>query len=128
MFAAVSSDAIQGHKAGRLIRKDLAIATIAVVCLLGCASAFSGVTKDAASSPEPLAADVLDATYTIERQAIRLVDGRSEIEILPGSATRIITSVFDRPIYGDLDGDGDDDAVLLLVHHPGECRSATGPS
>ena len=65
------------------------------------------------------AADPLHAVYTIGTQEIRLQNGRSEVTAAPGSATKIRTFVFAKPVRGDLDGDGDEDAVLLLVHDPG---------
>jgi hypothetical protein len=37
----------------------------------------------------------------------------------PGSVIKIRTAVWKRPVFGDLDGDGDDDAALLLIHDPG---------
>lgn len=66
------------------------------------------------SAPDPL-----NATYTIERQEIRLVNGRHEVQAALGSATKIRTWVFGEPVCGDLDGDGDEDEALLLIQHPG---------
>ncbi len=71
------------------------------------------------STEEQGAADPLSARYTIEGQEIALTDGRHEMQAAPGSATRITTAVFDTPVYGDLDGDGDDDVTLFLVYQPG---------
>ncbi|UCG10991.1 MAG: Gmad2 immunoglobulin-like domain-containing protein [Deltaproteobacteria bacterium] len=65
------------------------------------------------------AVDPLNATYTIERQEISLLNGRSEMEAAPSSATKIMASVFGEPVFGDLDDDGDEDAALLLVYDPG---------
>lgn len=61
----------------------------------------------------------LNTTYTIEGREIRLQNGRFEAAAAPGSATKIRTVVFGKPVYGDLDGDGDEDAALFLVHDPG---------
>ena len=41
------------------------------------------------------------------------------MQAAPGSATRIRTWVFGEPVWGDLNGDGVEDAALLLVHAPG---------
>jgi hypothetical protein len=68
---------------------------------------------------EAAAADPLQASYLVERQEVRLVNGRSEVRAAPGSATRIKTWVLGKPVYGDLDGDADEDAAVLLVHAPG---------
>ena len=42
--------------------------------------------------------EVLNATYTIEKREISLIDGRAEIQAAPGSAGKIITSVFGKPV------------------------------
>jgi hypothetical protein len=60
-----------------------------------------------------------NATYLIAGRSIRLVDGRFELEAAPGSGARIRTDLFGKPVYGDLDDDGDEDAALLLVHSTG---------
>ena len=65
------------------------------------------------------AADPLHASYIVEGQEVRLVAGRGEVKSAPGSATKLRTSVWGRPVYGDLDGDGVDDAALFLVQQPG---------
>ena len=65
------------------------------------------------------AADPLNATYTVEGRRIPLRNGRHEVEAAPGSAAKTVTAVFGEPVAGDLEGDGDEDAVLFLVHDPG---------
>jgi hypothetical protein len=66
------------------------------------------------SAPNPL-----NTTYFIEGREIRLINGRSEMEVRPGSAPRIKTWVVGKPAYGDLDGDGHDDAALLVAQDAG---------
>jgi len=65
------------------------------------------------------ATDPLNATYLIEGKAVTLMDGRCELPAAPGSAMKTRTTVFGQPIRGDLDRDGDQDAVLLLTQDPG---------
>jgi hypothetical protein len=60
-----------------------------------------------------------DATYTVEGEPITLQKGRAEQPAAPGSATTIKTQVVGAPTYGDIDGDGDSDALLLLIQQPG---------
>jgi hypothetical protein len=72
-----------------------------------------------AASGSTAVADPLQASYLVEGQEVHLVDGRSEVEAAPGSATKTKTSIFGKPIYGDLDGDGDEEAAILLVQDPG---------
>jgi len=65
------------------------------------------------------AADPLEATYEVAGRQIQLYHGKASQPAAPGSATMIETSVFGRPQYGDLNGDGLDDAVFFLRHDPG---------
>jgi len=60
-----------------------------------------------------------DTTYRVEGEPVRLQKGRAVRPAAPGSATAITTQVLGAPTYGDIDGDGDTDAVLFLVQDPG---------
>ncbi len=61
----------------------------------------------------------LNTTYIIEGSQVALRDGCYEGTVVPDSATKTRTQVSGAPTYGDLDGDGDEDAALLLTHDPG---------
>lgn len=63
--------------------------------------------------------DPRNATYVVEDREIKFVNGQSEIEVAPGSAIKMETSIFGEPIYGDLDADGDNDAALIIIQYPG---------
>lgn len=80
-------------------------------------SACAGGQK-AAVEPPP-GPDPLNTTYVIEDQIVPLVDGRFRVLATPDSDTLIKVTVFGNPLYGDLDGDGDDDAVVAFVYDPG---------
>lgn len=56
-----------------------------------------------------------DATYIIDGREITLEDGYSEIEIVPGSASKIVTRYFGNEVYKDLDGDGKEDVAFLIT-------------
>jgi len=61
----------------------------------------------------------LDTAYWIDDMKVDLVDGKSDVEAAPGSATRITTAVLGEAVEGDLNGDGRPDAVVILVQNPG---------
>jgi len=83
---------------------------------------FTFFLKDKSYSNEKLnnrVSEVKNSEFIIEGEPFKLTDGYSEKKILPESATKIITQIFDEPIFGDLDEDGDDDALVFLIHNPG---------
>lgn len=61
----------------------------------------------------------LNATYIIDGQSTMLVNGKSEKEIAPGSASKTITNIFGTPTYGDINADGKEDAVIILTQNSG---------
>jgi len=97
--------------------------------LTGCAPAES--TGDARVSARVMSAreaavsdvarpDPVNATYDIEGQSVTLVNGVAEgPPVAPDSATRERTVLLGSPVYGDLDGDGDEDAAVLLARELG---------
>ncbi len=66
-----------------------------------------------------LVSDPLNASYQVEGVTITLSNGRSESPIEEGSATVVATEIFGEPVYGDIDGDGDEDAGVLISQEPG---------
>lgn len=92
---------------------------LAFLCVVGVAVPWATGAGNASGRPDHGAADPLNATYRIEGEAVGLTDGRRETPAAPGSAIKVKTTVMGRPVFGDLDGDGDEDAVLLLIHDPG---------
>jgi hypothetical protein len=60
-----------------------------------------------------------DATYQIDGKSIALVNGLSEAEAAPSSASRIITRYFGNDAIGDLNGDGREDVAFLLTQDTG---------
>jgi len=104
------------------MRKKLVIAIVSVAVL---AAVFVGVTsylsggeregKNEAQNPK----DFKNATYTIDGRAIMLANGVSEIETVPGSASKTITRYFGNVAYADLNSDGREDAVFLLTQETG---------
>ena len=68
---------------------------------------------------EPRSLDPENAEYLIDDRRIQLVDGVADTEMAPGAASRLRTTLLGMPVTGDLDGDGDQDAALLLVQEFG---------
>jgi len=82
-------------------------------------SACAGGGQHAAGPTGSSGPDPLNTTYIIEDRAVTLINGRFETAAAPGSATTIRAEVFARPLFGDLDRDGDDDAVVVIIYDPG---------
>jgi heat shock protein HslJ len=61
----------------------------------------------------------LDAEYVIDGQPVVLIDGRSEVQLVPGAASRVVTRYFGNELRHDLDGDGVEDVVFLVTREAG---------
>ncbi|MEK7188027.1 MAG: hypothetical protein AAB691_04245 [Patescibacteria group bacterium] len=68
-------------------------------------------------TPKPF--DPLNATYSIDEEAFTLTNGKSETELVPGSAIKDEIETFGKAILGDLDRDGKDDAAILFMENSG---------
>lgn len=81
-------------------------------------AAASTPAQTAELTPEELA----NATYSSDYSAtgeITLVDGQAEEEIAPGSASKLVVTLIEPTAFGDLNGDGADDAAVLLASNSG---------
>lgn len=65
------------------------------------------------------AQDFKNATYMIEGKTVKLVNGTQEEPLAPGSATKLVTQYFGNEAFGDLNGDGREDAVFLVTQNSG---------
>ena len=92
------------------------VLVVALVVVAGCAPAGTAASGGTSSVAAP---DPSNATFTIERDTVTLVNGRAEREAAPGSATKITTTLADQRATGDADGDGRPDTVVVLVYQPG---------
>jgi hypothetical protein len=61
----------------------------------------------------------MNATYSIEGKTYTLINGVSEVEAVPGSASKITTRYFGNQSSGDLNGDGVPDYGFLITQDGG---------
>jgi len=101
------------------MKRSLPHRLLALFIIIISATSLSCARKHTLGQSRESSTDPLNATYTIEKEQIRLFNGRREVQAAPGSATKVTTAVFGDPLYEDVDGDGDADAVLFLAHDPG---------
>ncbi|MDO8536756.1 MAG: META domain-containing protein [bacterium] len=66
-----------------------------------------------------MALDYKNAEYVIDGKRVKLVNGVSEIEAAPGSASKIVTRYFGNEVRKDLNDDGKEDIVFLLTQEMG---------
>ena len=71
------------------------------------------------TEPALVLPDYKNATYLIEGSFITLTDGIFEMEIAPGSASRVTTRYFGNEAIGDLNKDGKNDIAFLLTQSTG---------
>lgn len=79
-------------------------------------------TKFENESPVPdtlIALSPADASYLLENDRIKLENGRAEWQAAPGSATKIKIALNGKIIYGALNNDGNEDAVIFLTYQGG---------
>lgn len=69
--------------------------------------------------PVSAVAGYKDATYKIEGQSVKLTNGKSEVSIVPGSASKVVTTYFGNEVFHDFDGDGREDIAFLLTQNTG---------
>lgn len=80
---------------------------------------LAAVMSSCADSTDRPAIDPMNATFIIEGDTIRLVNGHYEAHAVPGSATRTKTIVFGELAKGDLTGDDTEDVAMIVSHDPG---------
>jgi hypothetical protein len=98
----------------------LALAGALLIALL--VGALPVAASATAQSVELTEEALANATYLSDYSAtgeITLVDGKAEEEIAPGSASKLVVTLVEPTAYGDLDGDGVDDAAVLLASDSG---------
>jgi hypothetical protein len=86
-------------------RSYVLVAVVVVACLFVAGFFF---TKKESPQIQPLAFDPLNATYTIDGTPVTLVNGKAST-----------TQIFGEPVYGDISGDGTNDAAVFLVQTGG---------
>ena len=89
----------------------VAVVSVALSLTSGC--------QEATEAEVQRSADARNAVYLIEGTAITLVNGAAEAPAAAGSSSQVITRIWDEPVQTDLNGDGVDDAVLILTHSTG---------
>lgn len=78
-----------------------------------------GTTGYGATRKHIIADDPSNVTYILGEYTIRLQNGYFEATTAPGSASKIKASIISKPVYEDIDKDGDKDAVMFIVLEPG---------
>ena len=68
---------------------------------------------------EKVTSDYKNCTYIIEGKDITLKDGYSEEEIVPGSASKLITRYFGNEASGDFNEDGFSDIAFIITQSGG---------
>jgi hypothetical protein len=94
---------------------------MSLIPVVGCkpGAESRSVPTPASSTSGPSRPSPLSTSYRLSGRDVTLHDGKHDEPAAPGSAARNSTSVWGSPLEADLDGDGDLDAVVVLVNEPG---------
>jgi len=97
---------------------------LVIVLIVVIAGAGYGIFRLQERTEQPQGAqtftlDPKNCTYTIDGKNITLVNGYSEQEIVPGSASKIITQYFGNEVTGDFNDDGISDKAFLITQDAG---------
>jgi len=95
------------------------LVVLIIFVLTAGSQAIAGANGKIIPLADDVAPDPFNATYLIGQTAVCLTEGKCQMPAAFGSAAIIKTSVFGMPVYGDVDGDGDEDAAVFLAHDPG---------
>ncbi len=82
------------------------------------ALAVGGWYQFGRTTPQPLV-EPSDISFSIDGTPITLVNGKSEMESAPGSATKIVTTYFGNEAAGDFNADGKGDKAFLVTQSTG---------
>lgn len=93
--------------------------TLIAAVIIGSVLLFSGCAKTANDSKAEAVSGALNASYSLGKESITLVNGVFEKQAAPGSATVNKTQVWEQPVIGDLNADGKEDAAVGLINSPG---------
>jgi hypothetical protein len=100
------------------------MAVIVVWSLAACSPASTPTTAPEAQTQAPTTGTTYvvnpqNATYLVDGKEVTLVNGVSEQEAAPGSATKIVTKYFGNAVEIDLNSDGLMDSGFLLTQDGG---------
>lgn len=98
------------------MKKTYIVLGLVLVISIGLIVYFTSFKK---IEPVNVVAGYKDATYNIEGQSVKLTNGKSEVSIVPGSASKVVTTYFGNEVTHDFDNDGREDIAFLLAQNTG---------
>lgn len=104
------------------MKKSILFSFIVVLLVVIAGGFYLYTTKKSTEKIEEQPIVVLDyknISYGINGQMVKLVDGVSERESVPGSSSKTITKYFGNEIQKDLNNDGKQDVAFLLTEEMG---------
>jgi heat shock protein HslJ len=91
---------------------------VIIICLVLVCGAFYFWKADTATSPVAVYSP-LNAVYTIEGEKVELIQGKSESQLAPGSASKVVTQYFGNDVKYDFNSDGKLDLAFIMTQERG---------
>lgn len=102
------------------MNKKYPLILVAILILITLFIALKTISqKNLIQNTQNAVKDYKNISYLVEGEEILLIDGFSEIESAPGSASKTITRYFGNELKHDLNDDGREDIVFLLTQERG---------
>ena len=101
-------------------KKSISVIAVVVLISIGVYFFFNNKVSAPIIKETPKTSfDAKNANFSVDGKQVTLVNGFSEEEIIPGSASKITTRYFGNEIIGDLTGDGVPDTAFLITQSTG---------
>jgi heat shock protein HslJ len=97
-------------------RKIIVGSVIIILLGVGACACFH---KTQQPQPPASAKDLKNTSYDVGGRRTDLVNGISEIEVAPGSASKVVTRYFGNEVTADLNDDGREDVAFILTQETG---------
>ena len=101
------------------MNKNIVVGLIVVILVVIGGGYWLSQLKPTTVITKVIAMDPKNCTYVVDGQSVTLKNGSAESQVVPGSATNLVTEYFGNNVTADFNGDGINDDAFLLTQTSG---------